>query len=310
MSFDEADEALLELLGHLRSTKYRFVTPTPETHRRVVARRGKSPARDLRDVFGWNLPFRADLLPPLLRERLGQAGIVVRDGEHCRSGVRVSSIGSRLFVHSAYPTVEKDAVFLGPDSYRFVNFVQSELKRETRVRHLVDLGAGAGVGAIMAHDRVPDARLTLVDVNPLALRFAAVNARHAGIGVELVEGGGLDEVARPFDLVIANPPYIADAEGRTYRDGGAMHGAAVSLEWALAAVKAVAPGGRVLLYTGSAIVDGKDELETALRAALPELGCSLRYAELDPDIFGEELDQPGYGEVERIAAVGAAIRVR
>jgi methylase of polypeptide subunit release factors len=274
-----------------------------------MARRGESPARDLRDVFGWNLPFPADLLPPLLRERLAQAEIVVQDGERCRSRVRVSSIGSRLFAHSAYPTIEKDAVFLGPDSYRFVNFVQGELKRAFGIRHLVDLGTGAGVGAIMAHDCLPDARLTLVDINPLALRFAAVNARHAGIGVELLESGGLDGVARPFDLVIANPPFIADAEGRTYRDGGAMHGAAVSLEWALSAVKAVAPGGRVLLYTGSAIVDGKDPLEAALRAALPELGCWLRYAELDPDIFGEELDQPGYDKVERIAAVGAVMRV-
>ena len=72
-----------------------------------------------------------------------------------------------------------------------------------------------------------------------------------------------------------------------------MHGAALSLDWALAAARRLAPGGRMLLYTGSAIVDGEDRLEAALRARLPA-GCTLRYAELDPDIFGEQLDEPGY----------------
>jgi hypothetical protein len=33
----------------------------------------------------------------------------------------------------------------------------------------------------------------------------------------------------------------------------------------------------------------------------------MSYAEIDPDIFGEELDSPGYEQVERIAAVGAVI---
>ena len=64
----------------------------------------------------------------------------------------------------------------------------------------------------------------------------------------------------------------------------------------------------MLLYTGSAIVAGRDALREALAEALPRLGCSLRYEELDPDVFGEELDQPDYRNVERIAVVGAVIR--
>ena len=66
----------------------------------------------------------------------------------------------------------------------------------------------------------------------------------------------------------------------------------------------------MLLYTASAIVDGQDALEAALATRLPDAGCSLDYRELDPDIFGEQLDQPGYEDVERIAAVGAIITRR
>ena len=94
-----------------------------------------------------------------------------------------------------------------------------------------------------------------------------------------------------------------DEGSRSYRDGGAMNGAALALEWALAGARR----GDVLLYTGAAIVDGEDALRATLEAALPSLGRTLRYEELDPDVFGEELDAPAYQGVERIAAVGAVI---
>jgi methylase of polypeptide subunit release factors len=306
MSSGNVDAALLELLTHLRVFDYRFITPTPETHRRVLAR--KAEARDLRDVFGWNLPFSPTLFPAPLFERLASLGVLQEQAGLYESQVRVASVADRLFLHSAFPTSQKDAVFFGPDSYRFVHFLKAELAGAPDVRRLVDIGAGAGVGAIAAAAFLPHARLTLTDINPLALRYARINARHAGIEVELVEGNGIDPVVGPFDLAITNPPFIVDAQQRTYRHGGDKHGAALSLQWALAAARMVAPGGRVLLYTGSAIVDGADRLEAALRERLPDLGCSLRYAELDPDIFGEQLEEPGYEEVERIAAIGAVIQ--
>jgi SAM-dependent methyltransferase len=243
-----------------------------------------------------------------LLEALGAAGLTSEANGLLRSRVRVSSIHDNLFIHSAYPTDDEDSVFLGPDSYRFVDFVRAELARAPGTRRLVDIGAGAGVGAIMAAPLLPGARLTLTDVNPLALRLARANARHAGLEVEIVEGSGLDAVRGPIDLAMANPPYIIDRGNRTYRDGGGMRGARLSLDWALTAAGRVEPGGRVLLYTGSAIVGGRDALREALESSLPSLGASLRYRELDPDIFGEELDKPGYEDVERIAAVGAVIQ--
>jgi SAM-dependent methyltransferase len=308
MSAGDVDAALLELLTHLRVFDYRFITPTPETHRRVLARKAGTAARDLRDVFGWNLPFPPTLFPAPLFERLANLGVLSEHAGLYKSQMRVASVGDRLFLHSAFPTGQKDAVFFGPDSYRFVRFLEAELAGAPETRRLVDIGAGAGVGAIAAAALLPTARLTLADINPLALRYAAINAHHAGLEVELVEGNGIDAVVGPFDLAITNPPFIVDAQERTYRHGGDMHGGALSLQWALAAARVVAPGGRVLLYTGSTIVDGADRLEAALRERLPELGCSLRYAELDPDIFGEQLEEPGYEDVERIAAIGAVIR--
>jgi SAM-dependent methyltransferase len=305
---NQADRALLELLEALAAAGYRFVAVTPETHRRVLEREPGRTARDLRDVFGWNLPFEPGLLPPAVRDALEAGGTVGREDGLCRSGVRVSSVADRLFLHSAYPTEAADAVFFGPDSYRFVRFLQAELPRLPPPRRLVDVGGGSGVGAIMAAALAPGSRLTVTDINPLALAFARINASAAGIALETVEAAGLEGIEGAVDLVIANPPFVADPAKRLYRDGGDMHGARLSLDWALAAARRIEPGGAVLLYTGSAIVAGRDALREGLEEHLPGLGGSLRYSEIDPDIFGELLGEPGYEAVERIAAVGAVIR--
>jgi hypothetical protein len=100
---------------------------------------------------------------------------------------------------------------------------------------------------------------------------------------------------------------MMDDDARAYRHGGDMHGARLSLDWTLEAAERLVPGGRMLLYTGVAIVDGRDHFREALTRELKGLGCVFLYEEIDPDVFGEELDEPQYRDVERIAAVGAVI---
>jgi methylase of polypeptide subunit release factors len=304
---DTREEAALRLLQELDGLGYDFTAVTPETHKRVVARPGKAEAGDLRDVFGWSRPFDEKLLPGELLAALREAGLVEAAGSLSKSKVRVSTVAGRLFLHSAFPTEEDDSVFLGPDTIRFADFLAAELDGSEPVRRIVDIGAGAGVGGIVAAGLLPDAAVELLDLNEKALAFARVNAAHAGVEAETLVSDGVAAAAPGFDLAIANPPYIIDEDGPAYRAGGGMHGAEVSLEWALAAAEKLAPGGRLLLYTGSAIVAGRDALLEALTEGLPERGCTFSYRELDPDVFGEELEKPAYRDVERIAAVGAVV---
>ena len=224
-----------------------------------------------------------------------------------KSRLRVASLGTGLFLHSAFPTEGEEAVFFGPDTYRFARFLAAELPRAKGAARLVDVGAGTGAGGIVAARILPRLAVTLTDVNPLALRLAAANAAHAGIEAERLLGSGLGAVEGPVDLVIANPPYVMDEDDRTYRDGGGLYGAKLSLDWALEGARRLQPGGHMLLYTGAAIVEGRDLLREALLERLEPLGCTLRYEEIDPDVFGEELDKKPYRDVERIAAIGAVI---
>jgi methylase of polypeptide subunit release factors len=297
-----SDAALLALVRMLDARGYRFVTPTPATHARVVARPDRQEARSIEDVLGWSLPFASGLLDSEMLNllRAGEA-IEPAEGGRLRATIRVSSLRKRLYLHSAFPTDAADSVFFGPDSYRFADLISAELGECGG--HIVDIGTGAGVGAVVAADLCPEARVTMTDVNPRALRFATINAQAAGIEAASVLGGDLDGVADPIDIALANPPFIVDESDRTYRSGGGMLGGQVALDMARMALARLAPGGRMILYTGSAIVRGHD----ALRTALEELCGTLRYREIDPDIFGEELDTPAYAEVDRIALVAAIL---
>lgn len=291
----------------LHRAGYDFVCPTPLTHERVLARPDRRTARTLRDVFGWSLPFEGGFLPTPILDALQGAGGVRRAGYCWKAGLRASSLDGDLFLHSAYPTREKDAVFFGPDTYRFAGFLKQELAGKPRPARAVEIGTGSGAGAVQVARLAAPSRLIVTDVNPEALALADANLAAAGVSAELRLCDGLDALDGPFDLVVANPPYMVDSGDRAYRNGGDMRGARLSLDWARASAERLAPGGRMLLYTGSAIVDGEDELKSALAASLDWRRYSLAYRELDPDVFGEELGHDAYRDVERIAAVGVVI---
>jgi methylase of polypeptide subunit release factors len=296
------------LLDRLKALGYAFITPTPATHDRVLAHRPQA-AVDLRDALGWSLPFVRGSIDLEVEQLLVQANVVDRDGERLRSRVRVSSLGGDLFLHSAHPTVDADAVFFGPDSYRFAALVTAQLAGGSRSDvTILDIGAGTGVGAITAAHVLPGARLILTDINPKALAYAAVNAAAAGLKVETraADDPALDGVVA--DVAIANPPYLIDVGERLYRHGGGSLGEGVALTMVRVALDRLRPGGRVILYCGSAIVDGADPLKLKLQSLAEDLGGAMRYSELDPDVFGEELEHAPYaGRADRIAAVAAVL---
>lgn len=313
---DETAEALGTVLRLLAGRNYRFATPTPLTHQRVLAHRNTQMAATLRDIFGWNMPFTpaCEVMTRELLAAMRGAGVLQTRGDVLQSKVRVASIGNDLFVHSAYPTQQDEAVFFGPDTYRFSRFVQhgvsaGYLPIGLPIR-LLDVGCGSGAGGIVAAralSHLGPLEVTMNDINPLALRYTTVNANLAGIAVKPALGNALRAVTGNFDLIISNPPYLDDAAQRAYRHGGARLGRALSVRIGEEALSRLAPGGRLLLYTGVAIVDGEDAFLADMQPLLTDTQFDWSYAEIDPDVFGEELEQPVYAHADRIAAVGLTV---
>lgn len=309
-----ADEALPDPLAQLGKclldAGYVFVCPSPESQTRVNARPQNARARTLVDVFGWSRPFHPTLLPAPLLEHLRLADAVQSHGAFLRSRVRYSTLGGRLFVHSAFPTSSQDAVFFGPDTYRFVSFVDRVLDAPWPypVERLIDIGCGSGAGAILAGDVLDPCALreaVLSDINPRALAYASSNlfinrVHHA----RCVQADGLSRDAGLFDLILSNPPYMIDPAQRTYCHGGGGDGIDLPLRFLQQGVAHLALGGRLLLYTGTPVVDGEDQFRRAAQPILDAAQVRYEYTELDPDVFGEELARPEYAAVDRIAVVG------
>jgi methylase of polypeptide subunit release factors len=298
------DEALLQLLVELSSRNYRFTCVTPATHERVLARPLVRPP-SLEDIFGWNRSFGRDELAPVLLALLDKAGALEDAENGLKSLVRVASIGDHLFLHSAFPTSAQNSVFFGPDTYRFVRAISTLPIEGVKPRWIVDMGSGSGAGGIVAAATFRPERLTLVDINPAAARLALVNATHAGLEPEIIVS---DQIPPGCDMVLANPPYMMDSSRRAYRDGGKMLGGEIAASWTREALQALVSGGTLLLYTGAAFVRGQSLLLEELASICAANGATADIEELDPDVFGEELDKPEYREVERIAAVAARIR--
>lgn len=307
-------DALVGLGRWLQARSYRFVTVTPATHARVNARPEAAQARTLRDVFGWSRPFAPELLEREALHWLREGDLLdIADGGRLRSNVRFSTLDDLLFAHSAYPTQEPDAVFFGPDTWRFAALIESELQRQALRpgARILDVGCGAGPGGIVAALRSAgsEPELLLADINPRALLHASANAALAGVARVTFEQGDLFEPARgDFDLIVANPPYLNDSAQRTYRHGGGPWGGGLSERIVREGLPRLAPGGRLVLYTGSTMIAGVDALQEGLARHLDAQGWPWRYREIDPDVFGEELDQPAYAAAERIAAVSLVVQ--
>ncbi|WEQ50927.1 class I SAM-dependent methyltransferase (plasmid) [Komagataeibacter oboediens] len=300
----DRDQAMRQVGITLLRSGYRFVCPTPETLRRVNARPGNRWAGNPVGIFGWSRPFRRDVLPAPLFGQAMEAGMLVADNGVWRSRFRFSTLGCNGFFHSAFPTDAENAVFFGPDSYRFGTVLAAHLRYAPLPMQAVDIGCGTGLGAIMIAQASPATEVVMVDINADALRLARINAGLAGVGgIVAWQGDLLSGLSGEFDLIVSNPPYLPDPGCRLYRNGGGRLGEGLSLAIVRTAMERLTPGGTLLLYTGTAIIDGDNPFLRGVAALLDGRGFTWEATELDPDVFGEELENGPLSVAERIAVI-------
>jgi release factor glutamine methyltransferase len=110
--------------------------------------------------------------------------------------------------------VSPDVLIPRPETEHLVEAVLERFDRDANT-HIVDVGTGSGAIAVtIAHAR-PMSRVTAVDLSLAALEVAGRNAERHGVidrvilrPSDLLAGSGSAE----FDVVVSNPPYIANGE--------------------------------------------------------------------------------------------------
>jgi release factor glutamine methyltransferase len=92
--------------------------------------------------------------------------------------------------------------------------VEAALPRLGAGSHILDIGTGSGALAIALAHECPQCRVTAIDVSPAALAVALENARMNRVAerIDLVQQDLARLPAGPFDLIVANPPYIPSGE--------------------------------------------------------------------------------------------------
>jgi ribosomal protein L3 glutamine methyltransferase len=86
------------------------------------------------------------------------------------------------------------------------------IEDHSSITRVLDLCTGSGCLAILAAMRFPNARIDAVELSDGALAVARRNVADHGLGerIRLIEGDLFDPVkGESYDLIIANPPYVA-----------------------------------------------------------------------------------------------------
>jgi ribosomal protein L3 glutamine methyltransferase len=80
--------------------------------------------------------------------------------------------------------------------------------------HVLDIGTGSGCLAIAIAHHCPEVTVTATDVSPAALEVAAANVAQHGVGarVRLVAADLFPPGDERFHVIVANPPYVPEAE--------------------------------------------------------------------------------------------------
>ncbi|HEY8241715.1 MAG TPA: peptide chain release factor N(5)-glutamine methyltransferase [Kiritimatiellia bacterium] len=166
---------------------------------------------------------------------------------------------------------DRRALIPRPETEELVEFVLSSIPdifddgRHRKCQGLfrvVDIGTGTGCIAIALKLARPDAHVVATDISPDALALACENAAALGAEISFVEADLIPEDQGPFDLLVANVPYVPsddmpgldrsvrDFEPRQALDGG-FQGLEVLRRLVSKGWKKLNPGGSLFLEIGT-----------------------------------------------------------
>ena len=157
-----------------------------------------------------------------------------------------------------------------PDSEVLIAAAIEHFEGRDGPQRVLDLGTGPGTLVLAALDVWPKAGGLGTDVSRQALAYAAANARRLGFEnrVKLAQGNWAEGLLETFDLILCNPPYIAEGSElgpgvREYEPDEALFAGREGLD----AYRALAPQLPHLLNRGglAAVEIGHDQAKAVTR---------------------------------------------
>ena len=202
--------------------------------------------------------------------------------ERRRTGEPVAYITGKRAFWNIELEVGPGALVPRPDSEALIAAAVEHFANTPGPKRILDLGTGPGTLLLAALDQWPKATGIGIDLSPDALAYAARNARRLGLAdrAEFRPGDWADGIDQLFDLVLVNPPYVADGEQLGL--GVAEHEPAQALfagEEGLAEYRRLAPQiARLVTPGGLAAIEIGSGQDDAVQALLQAHGLQPRLA--------------------------------
>ena len=105
--------------------------------------------------------------------------------------------------------VDKRVLVPRPDTETLVDWALDQMAPLARPRAL-DLGTGSGAIALALRQARADAQIDAIDASADALAVARSNGARLGLTVHWAQGDWLEQAASGYDVIVANPPYVAE----------------------------------------------------------------------------------------------------
>jgi release factor glutamine methyltransferase len=138
---------------------------------------------------------------------------------------------------------------------------------------VLELGTGSGAAAVALARELTGVTITATDVSPEALAVAARNGASHGAAVTWLESDWFEQVHGRFDLIVSNPPYVAEDDPHLADLRHEPLGALAAGPDGLAAIRRIVAGaGDHLTTAGALALEHGCDQGAAVRALLESAG--------------------------------------
>lgn len=153
----------------------------------------------------WLIAHDDDALDPQVEERY------IELARQRAAGRPVAYLTGRREFYGLQLQVDSRVLDPRADTETLVNWALDLLKDKTKPE-VIDLGAGSGAIALAISRNRPDAKVHALDTSEDALAVARANAERLQLPVLFTQADWLAGHEGYYDLIVSNPPYIAEGD--------------------------------------------------------------------------------------------------
>ncbi|MCM3741469.1 peptide chain release factor N(5)-glutamine methyltransferase [Oceanobacillus luteolus] len=142
--------------------------------------------------------------------------------KHATTGIPLQHLTGYEEFYGRRFSVNEHVLIPRPETEELVQHViQAVDKVPNQNLRLVDVGTGSGVIAITLALELPNVEVLATDISPEALQVAKANAASLQANVTFHQGDFLEPLnyqQKTVDIIVSNPPYIAESEREELSD--------------------------------------------------------------------------------------------